>query len=193
MDKRVRSRWMRALMVGGALEMGCSSPEAPRSLPRLLVTNSSCGAGHCMTLEIRAFVWKFAIPQVPWGIEVLGDVPPGQKCLTFPSTWTLRVIGPDSSGRIDTTSATWTPNDSVPIYLIAVDSVLFHGHGTQGAADSSNQAIWPYDGFGPGSVGETGNFMPGSAPGWTVAFPSAPGAPFGSANAARSGACQATP
>src|SRR6266853_4698439 len=30
----------------------------------------------------------------------------------IPFHWTLRVIGPDSSGRIDTTSATWTPNDS---------------------------------------------------------------------------------
>jgi len=42
-----------------------------------LVTNASCEAGRCATLEIRAFVSKFAVPQWPQGMESVGFAPPG--------------------------------------------------------------------------------------------------------------------
>ncbi len=124
-------------------------------LPTVLVTNATCGAGHCETLNIRAFVSKFAVPgQPPHGAEVLGEAPPGQTCLTFPPSWSLRITGADNTGRAGTTTITWTPEDTFPISLIAVN------HGDDGFA---------------GSVGDTRDFVPGAAPGWSVSFPSGPG------------------
>ena len=170
----LRSFGVSILVFGATAAAACSSPDAPRPLPTVLVTNATCEAGRCMTLEVRAFVWKFTIPQLPFGFERLGEVPPGKTCFTFPSSWTLRVIGPDSTGRVDTLIITWTPADTIPIYLIALDSVLFHGGGDSAQLDSSKQGVWPYDGLAAGSVGETPNFAPGEAAGWSVTFPGAP-------------------
>lgn len=166
-----------ALIFALAMVSDCSSLTAPRPLPTVLVTNTMCDAAHCGTLEIRAFVWKFTVPQQPWGLEVLGYVRPGQACLTFPASWPFSIIGPDSTGRIDTTTITWTPNDTIPIYLIAVDSTFFHSQLDSAQIDSVQRGIWPFDGVASGSVGETGNFVPGDAPGWSITFPSPPGAP----------------
>jgi hypothetical protein len=142
----------------------------------VLVTNASCDSGRCTTLEIRAFVWKFTVPQDPSGLEILGEVPPGHSCLTFPADWKLRIIGsPDTTGHVDTTTITWTPNDGTEIYLIAVDSALYHSPPDSAQADSLNRGLWTYfDGLTPASVGETANFSPGMAAGWLVSYPSAP-------------------
>ncbi len=142
----------------------CSTITDARSLPTVRVTNAMCDVGHCATLEIRAFIWKFNVPQWPDGMEVLGDVGPGETCLTFPAKWTLTVIGPDTTGRVDTATVVWTPADTIPIFLIAVDSAVFYGGRSPG--DTS-----VYDHLVPGSVGETPNFSPGTAHGWTAAFP----------------------
>jgi hypothetical protein len=153
-----------------ALALGaCGSADLTGSQgkpPTVLVTNATCEAGHCTTLEIRAFVWKFTVPQSPAGSRVLGEAPPGQTCLPFPVSWPLRIIGTDQSGHVDTTTITWTADDTSSIYLIGVDSQAYHG----GAADGS----LPYDGLVPGSLGETPNFVASDAPGWSVTFPSAP-------------------
>jgi hypothetical protein len=160
----------------------CSSTTEPRPLPTVLVTNAMCDSGHCATLEVRAFLWKFDVPQPPSGLRVLGEAHQGRTCLTFPPSWTLHIIGPDTTGRVDTVTITWTPSDTVPIYLIAVDSAVFHraagtsamSHASVSTVDSATPQDSPYDGLVPGSVGETGNFLPGDATGWSVSFPSAP-------------------
>lgn len=141
--------------------------------PTVLVTNATCEAGHCATLEIRAFVSKFTVPQPPQGLRVLGEAPPGQTCLTFPASWPLRIIGPDTTGRIDTTTITWTADDPAGIYLIAVDSQAYYGY-FNGQSDSLDADALPYDGLALASVGETPDFVPGSGSGWTVSFPSSP-------------------
>lgn len=174
--------------------IGCSSPHAPKALPTVLVTNAMCDSVTCATLEIRAFLWKFNVPQPPSGFLVLGEVPPGQTCITFPPSWSMRVIGPDTAGRVDTTTLTWTPNDHSQIYLIALDSIVFHraGAGSRISQISSSQSgvfaadTSPYDGLVPGSVGETPNFIPDSARGWSVAFPS----PMWSARLDQAGICE---
>ena len=144
----------------------CSSPTASRPLPSIRITNNMCDAGTCGTLEIRAFIWEFKnIPQPPYGLRVLAEIPPGTSCVSFPSAWVLQVIGQDSAGRADTTVDTWTPSDSLPIYLIAVDSAAFHRGSGPGPSGG------PYDGFAPGSVGETANFRPDTAQGWSASFP----------------------
>lgn len=152
----------------------CSSL-GPRPLPTVLVTNASCDSGRCTTFEIRAFVWRFTIPQRPDGLEILGEAQPGRTCLTFPPKWTLRIIGPDTTGRTDTTSMTWTPDDGSEIYLTAVDSALDHSILDSAQVDSLNQGSLPYfDRFTPFSVGETPNFSPGTASGWDIGYPNAP-------------------
>ncbi len=124
-----------------------------------------------MTIEVRAFVTTFLVPQLPWGSRVLAEVGPGRRCIVLPDTMSLTVIGPNLTGRIDTTVYRWT--DSSGISLTAIDSALWYGHPTQAGIDSTLLAIYPYDGIGP-AVGETSIFVPVSAPGWAVAFPSAP-------------------
>jgi hypothetical protein len=90
-------------------------------------------------------------------------------CLAFPASWPINIIG----GQ-DTVTEVWTPADSSGIYLIAVDSALYHGGGSVAQEDSAAHGVWPYDGIAMGSEGETPNFVPGDSPGWTTAFPSAP-------------------
>jgi hypothetical protein len=183
-----------AVVTALSTAIGCSSPHAPKPLPTVLVTNAMCDSVTCATLEIRAFLWKFNVPQPPSGFLVLGELPPGRTCITFPPSWSMRVIGPGTAGRVDTTTLTWTPNDHSEIYLIALDSAVFHRAGAASrisqirssqfggvAADTS-----PYDGLVPGSVGETPNFIPDSAPGWSVAFPS----PMWNARLDKAGICE---
>src|ERR1051325_7812466 len=89
---------------GLSISFACSSTstvEPPLSLPSALVTNKTCEWGRCTTLEIRAFISKVTIPQLPQGYEVLGEAPPGQTCLTFPSSWSFAVIGPGPTGGAD--------------------------------------------------------------------------------------------
>jgi hypothetical protein len=144
--------------------------------PTLLVTNSSCSQGGCRTLEVRAFVWMFTIPQLPTGSMHVGYVRPGQTCLVFPPSITATVRGVDSLGRTtDSTSYTWTPGEPRGIYLITVDSALFHAKQfNQAQIDSLTQAIFPFDGYGNASVGSSVTFVPGQHAGWAISFPSSP-------------------
>lgn len=167
-----------AIVVGFALSgWACQTDVGPSAGPQapstLLVTNATCQAGRCMTIELRAYVFAFNdLPgQFPWGSRVLAEIGPGQRCVVLPDTLSASIIGPDLSGRIDTTIYRWS--DTSAIYLAAVDSVLTYGLATQATVDSANQGIYPYDGLGP-SIGETRSFAPASSPGWSVTFPSAP-------------------
>jgi hypothetical protein len=181
---------LRVLLASLVAVFGCTSATSPHALPTLLVTNATCSAGRCATLEIRAFVWKFTVPQLPDGLEILGDAPPGTTCLTFPAKWTLRAIGQDTvGGPVDTTTFTWTPADTVPIYLIGVDSAAYHSGLDSALNDSIGSGLIPYfDRFWVASVGETANFTPGTASGWDLTLPSVPirNAPLVQANACSS-------
>lgn len=185
-------RHLRVWAVVLAVPGGCAETTAPRLLPTVLVTNAMCDAGRCGTLQIRAFVWKFTVPQPVVGSEVLGYVDPGERCLTFPPSWSFQIIGPDTTGRVDTTTITWTPFDTIPIYLIAVDSALFGSQPDSAQVDSIRYAIWPFDGIAQASVGETANFAPGGAPGWSITFPrrGAPNLFQGGAPIAKGEACK---
>lgn len=155
--------------------IACTSATQPTTSPTLLVNNSTCALGRCTTLEIRAFVWKFTAPQPPQGFEAIGEVPPGQSCLQFPPSWTFKIIGPDSTGVVDTLAITWTPSDTDQVYVVAVDSAVFHSGMDSAQVDSLNHGLLPYfDGLGGGAVGETSNFVPGTSHGWKVSFPSSP-------------------
>ncbi len=141
--------------LAAAFALSCrSSPSAPGgagALPTLdIMNNPTCAAGACRTLEVRAFVWAFQVPQPPWGWRVLGEMPGGTACLAFPASWTFRVIGP-----ADTTIFTWTPNSASGIYVVVVDSALFHA----GTVEPSSTIL-----------GLTRTFVPGTASGWQATF-----------------------
>lgn len=137
--------------LAAAAALGCSSTSAPKPLPTLRVINTSCAVGDCRTIEIRAFLWTVPVPEPFWGLRVVGEVHTADDCLTFPASWTLRVISPT-----DTQTYVWTPRQE--IFLIAVDSAAFH---SQGNPDFLRAA--------------TSTFAPADSPGWRVTLPSAEG------------------
>lgn len=142
-------RYVMGLGIAGML--GCQSattPASPPSVPTVRVANANCAAASaCRTVEIRAFVWTFPVPQPIWGLEVVGEVHGPADCLTFPASWTFSVIGPT-----DSVAYKWTPKDN--LFLIAVDSAVFHAR-----AD------------GPLILGMTTTFAPAEAAGWVMALP----------------------
>jgi hypothetical protein len=144
-------------------------------LPTLSVTNPLCDtAGQCRTIQIRAFVWAFTIPQPTFGLKVLGEVEGPVACLTFPALWEVVVRGADSTGTItDSTTYTWTPDDPDGIFLNAMDWPAFRG-------DTLAQI----------QIGATESFVPAEAAGWTMTFsrPGRWGFPY-TANLEASDAC----
>jgi hypothetical protein len=164
-----RSRLLGSAMSAAWLLCGIACATDPKPLPTLLVTNATCGAGTCRTLEIRAFVNAFKVPgQPPDGFEVVGYAHDNSACLIFPSRWRLAVI---ADGTTDTAWATWTPSNTSGIELYAVDSTLLAGGGNRAVRDSAQQALWPFVGGLPGIIASTSEFVPGTAPGWSVTFP----------------------
>jgi hypothetical protein len=141
------------------------------ALPTVLVSNGTCVGGVCRTLEVHAFVWAFPVPQLPPGLELVGEVHSTSACLTFPAIWVLHVYGDRSGGGVDTVTYTWTPENTAGIMIFAVDSALFASGGTLAQRDSSTGGLWPYDGASMASVGSTETFVPGVAAGWRVTFP----------------------
>jgi hypothetical protein len=125
----------------------CSDGVAPRPAPTLLVGNPTCLTA-CRTVEIRAFVWTFTIPQNPLGSKVVGYVHGASACLQFPPQWTAVVR---EAGIADSTVYLWTPAD--PIYLVVLDSVVWHGGG------------------GDPLIAMTPTFAPADAPGWNLSSP----------------------
>ena len=145
------------VMASGVLCLAgaCKGPTGvDPKLPTLLVTNHSCDLGQCATLQIRAFVPSFPLPGQPQiGSEVVGEAPPGQSCLVFPSSWTAVDVTIYPDGRRDTTTFTWNPDDPAGIYLVAVDTPV----------QRSGQSYAP----------RTPLFVPGNAPGWELTVPAA--------------------
>jgi hypothetical protein len=159
-----------ALIVLGFLT-ACQSNELTSTStakpPTIIVTNATCEAGHCMTLEVRAFIPLFPFPQLPIGATVLAYARPGQTCFRLPDS----LVGTISGGS-DTTRFLWTPNYSMS--LAAIDSALQYGHPpTPAGLDSAQHAIYPYDGLFT-STGEGVSFTPTDAPGWATTFPMLP-------------------
>lgn len=153
---------MRASVLGAAaLVLGlaaCSSPNglsSPKGTPpTVLVTNPLCSGGTCRSVDIRAFILAWPLPQPPAGYESVGEVSGPSACLSFPTSWTMRVSGPNSSGAVDTAVFHWTPDDTAGIYLDGV-------HWPSSPKDTAP----PYYVFGI-----TQTFIPGTSPGWDLSF-----------------------
>jgi hypothetical protein len=156
--------------------LGCSSPGEPwAGQPTVSVTNPLCDtAGQCRTLQIRAFVWAFTIPQRPDGLKVLGEVEGQTGCLTFPAMWEVIVREVDSTGAvIDSLTYTWSPDHPDGVFLTGVDWPAFED-------DTLAQLL----------MWATESFVPADAPGWnvTVSQPGRGGLPY-TAHVEASDAC----
>jgi hypothetical protein len=176
-NRKATAVLLASLAVVGAL--GCSSPGEPSAgQPTVSVTNPLCDtAGECRTLQIRAFVWAFPIPQPPWGLKVLGEIEGPTACLTFPAVWEVTVIGYEGSDTTaavtDSTTCTWSPDEPDGVFLIGTDWPAFPG-----------------DTLARLEIGVTESFVPADAPGWTLTFtlPGYGGYPY-TANLEASDAC----
>ena len=127
--------------------LACSSVVDPKSDITLLVTNSSCSTGRCDSLEVLGFPSNQ--PRTPggfWSID-LGLLTTPEACFTLPPSATFRVIGVNADGSRDTTTFTWTSADALSL----------------GVQDPSGFRIF--------ASPSTTAFVPATAAGWTITFP----------------------
>ncbi len=146
-DARVAARVLGTVSVLLFAVASCSSTLEPRSGVTLLVSNETCQAGHCDSLEVLAFPGEQ--PDTPggyWSID-LGRITTPQACFTLPVTATFSVIGNRENGAVDTTTFTW--NDAQALSLGTVPPAP-----TRLFANPSTNA-----------------FRPASAAGWRVTLP----------------------
>lgn len=124
------------------LSVACRSPVGFRHHGTLLVSNATCVLGRCASVEVD--VYPQNQPGTPggfWRIS-LGTVTGSSACLYFDPADTFLVIGPT-----DTTKFVWTPGDSAEM------------GGLMAGAD-------PFM-----ALPSTAEFVPTSAPGWSVSLP----------------------
>ena len=139
-------RRFNVILAGFAL--ACSSTIAPRSSVTVLVTNGTCQAGSCTSLQILGFPSNGPnTPGGPWAID-LGFLTTASNCFTFPPSATFRVIGVSNDGsKADTTTYTWTTADALSL-------------GTK-----------PIGGPISSAVSSTSAFVPATSAGWSAALP----------------------
>ena len=125
--------------------IGCSSSTAPDRPPTLLVTNPLCEGTDCRSIQIRAFIWAYAIPQGPFGAELVGEVSGPTACLEFPEIWEIVVRHVDSQGNV-LSADTLTSDLDDQIFLTALDP------------ESRDEVF----------LGMTESFVPGSEKGWSL-------------------------
>ena len=135
----------------------CSSVTEPHSTVMLLVTNATCLAGACDSLQVLAFPSNQ--PHTPggyWSVD-LGLVTAQQACFSLPHSAAFHVIGVHDDGTADTTTYVWTTADSLFLGAQPPSSSRLHAHPTTSA------------------------FVPDDAAGWRITLPSGteptPGAP----------------
>ena len=114
------------------------------TLPTVLVTNTTCVAGHCDSLEVLGFPNNQ--PNVSaglWSIS-LGLMTGPRLCVQLPRSATFVVSGPDSK-----TTYTWTPGIAVSLGTMAPAASRWRANPT------------------------TAEFVSARATGWKVALPGA--------------------
>jgi hypothetical protein len=138
-----------SIITSTALWVACSegtSPQLAHPTPAtLLVTNATCAAGTCDSLEILAFPGDAEQPHTPgglWSLDV-GTVATASACLTLPDTAGFRVV----SGNDTTFVVRWTRDDSVSL----------------GALEPGASRLM--------ATPSTRGFVPASAQGWSVTLP----------------------
>jgi hypothetical protein len=147
-DAAIPVRFLAAACVLLLAVPSCSSVNEPHSGVTLLVTNATCVAGRCDSLAVLAFPSNQ--PHTPggfWSVDV-GLITSRQACFTLPPSATFRVIGLHDDRTADTTTYTWTSADSLSL-------------GAQPPSSSRLQAS-----------PSTHAFVPTTAPGWWITFPS---------------------
>jgi hypothetical protein len=161
-----RPRSARSLLspaVSLLITLSCSPPAEPvASLSNppaatLLVTNGTCLAGRCDSLEILGFPSKQ--PNTPggyWSLD-LGRLAGPQACYAIPASATFRIIGVNPDSTRDTVTITWTTLSAMSL----------------GALPPSSSRIQ--------ATPSTSAFVPADARAWQITLPGGstpvPGAP----------------
>ena len=138
----VRSKCILPVVLLAAIS--CSSSLEPRSGVTLLVTNTTCRFAPCPSQHILGFPSnQLSSPGGMWSLD-LGTMTTPTACLTLPNSAHFYII---NAGTNDTTTITWT-------------TALGLSLGTLQPQESRLMAS-----------PSTSEFVPASAPGWSVAFP----------------------
>ncbi len=109
------------LLVAAALATGCDSGADTTSTPTvsLLVTNSSCVASHCDSIDVLLFPANQ--PHTPggfWSVD-LGVITTPTACIKLPASAHFYVIAAPARSSADTTTYSWTPAASFALGAIA--------------------------------------------------------------------------
>lgn len=141
---RVGKTFGTSLALGLCPLVACTSTTEPQAPVTLLVTNATCNAGECSSIEIRGFPANQ--PSTPGGMwsVALGATNKPAVCITFPSADTFRVT---NAGTGKTTMLVWTTDDEMALGTLEPGKPSF------------------------AAVPSTGDFVPGSADGWRIALP----------------------
>jgi len=147
-DGRLGVSGARAIPLFVLVALACSSSTEPHAVVTLLVTNGTCQAGQCASLQLLGFPSNQPLtPAGLWSID-LGLLTTPTVCLTLPRSATFRAIGVSTDGtKADTTTFVWT--GAIPLSL--------------GAQPPTVSRLW--------ASPSTPAFVPAREPGWTVTLP----------------------
>jgi hypothetical protein len=138
-----------ALLLSAAFLLACSRTTAPRPPTTLHIINATCDAGACSAVHVLGFPKspnQLSTPGGLWSLD-LGTDSAATFCVTILRSGTFQVIAQADGGSTDTTTFSWSDQDSLSLGTLAAGESPF-------TATPSTRA-----------------FVPASSPGWSVALP----------------------
>jgi hypothetical protein len=118
---------------------GCRDGTGPAAPSKLFVTNTTCAAGPCATLEVLAFPENQ--PRTPagmWSLD-LGAVTGVSACLTIPASATFTI---EDAGTGHKTVLRWTTAQRVSIGLVPPGETGFQASPSTGTFVAAHAAAW---------------------------------------------------
>jgi len=118
---------------------GCSDGTGPVQSSKLLVTNTSCAAGPCLTFEVLAFPENQ--PMTPgglWSLD-LGGVAGASACLTIPASAAFTITDAGSGAR---TVVRWTTEHPVSIGFVTSSQSRLQASPSTGTFVAAHAAAW---------------------------------------------------
>jgi len=133
----------KATLTSGAalliLLAGCSDGTGPVLPSKLLVTNTSCAAGPCLTFEVLAFPENQ--PNTPgglWSLD-LGGVTGTSACLTIPASAAFTITDAGSGAK---RVVRWTTAQRASIGFVTSSQSRLQASPSTGAFVAAHSAVW---------------------------------------------------
>lgn len=120
---------------------GCSdgTTTGPALASKLLVTNTTCAAGPCMTFEVLAFPENQpATPGGFWSLD-LGAVTGASACLTIPASAAFTITDAGSGAQ---TVVKWTTSQRLSIGFITSSQSRLQASPSTGTFVAAQSAAW---------------------------------------------------